>query len=723
MTHPRRNLLPLAVSAAALAVALPSLAADLVLKRAVLGTGGVGYFEYAAEVEAGETLQLRARLDQVDDILKSLIVIDPAGPASVTLPGKAGAAEAFASLPFSEGDMASLPALIGALKGAAVSVEAPRKLSGSIVSATAATIKNKDGAEREITRVALLAGAGVEQFVLEDAEGLKFDDARIGAQVDTALKALRAARDRSGRDISIRLTAGDKRVVRLGYVAEAPVWKSAYRLSLPKAGGKARLQGWAVLENMTGTEWQDVALTLTSGSPVTFRQALYDPYYVARQTVAPPVSRLALPRADQGQSVAQGDGEADLPLRRSASPMAMAAAPMAQRPRSTFAGAMAGGLPADEMEAAKPASPPAPPTLGATAASADSAENLSGASFSLTAPVKVGAGESLTLPFIDTEIAADEAAWVQTGQPARNPWHAVRLANVGDVTLPAGSVTLYETTDAGPLFAGEAQLTVLPPAQNRLIAFGADQKITVDRELKSKGVIAEVTLAKAVMTVRRMVRETTVYRLANMDSKPRKIIVDHPRNGGTTLASPPAAEAAITPNAWRLAREVAPGKTAVLEVSVDRPVEQSYAIGSISRAGLEEMLSPDGRGRDAGKPGFALLLSQAGLDAAAQERLQKIADAADALETAQRKSESLKQEREAISTDQERIRENLKAAAAGSDLAKLMTRKLLAQETRMDTIDVEAKTAEAARDAAQGVMEDLAGKAGQTFRFLGANKF
>ena len=135
------------------------------------------------------------------------------------------------------------------------------------------------------------------------------------------------------------------------------------------------------------------------------------------------------------------------------------------------------------------------------------------------------------------------------------------------------------------------------------------------------------------------------------------------------------------------------------------------------------MLSPNGRGRDAGKPGFALLLSQAGLDAAAQDRLQKIADAADALETARRKSESLKEEREAISTDQERIRENLKAAAGGSDLAKLMTRKLLAQETRMDTIDTEAKTAEAARDVAQGVMEDLAGKAGQTFRFSGANKF
>ena len=132
-----------------------------------------------------------------------------------------------------------------------MSVEAPRKLAGSVVSAVTETVKDKDGDERQITRVSLLDGATVEQFVLEDAEGLKFDDPRLGAQVDTALKALRAAHDRSGRDIAIRLAAGGKRTVRLGYVAEAPVWKAAYRLSLPgEAGGKARLQRWAVLENI-----------------------------------------------------------------------------------------------------------------------------------------------------------------------------------------------------------------------------------------------------------------------------------------------------------------------------------------------------------------------------------------------------------------------------------------------------------------------------------------
>ena len=89
LRHFFRSVLSFSASAAALLSAVPALGADLALKRVLLGTGGVGYFEYAAEVDAGDSsLNLRARLDQVDDILKSLIVIDPAGPATATLPGK-----------------------------------------------------------------------------------------------------------------------------------------------------------------------------------------------------------------------------------------------------------------------------------------------------------------------------------------------------------------------------------------------------------------------------------------------------------------------------------------------------------------------------------------------------------------------------------------------------------------------------------------------------------
>ena len=66
----------------------------------------------------------------------------------------------------------------------------------------------------------------------------------------------------------------------------------------------ARLQGWAVLENFSGRAWNDVSLTLLSGNPVTFRQALYESYYVPRQVVPVESGRHVLPPPDSG-TVAQ----------------------------------------------------------------------------------------------------------------------------------------------------------------------------------------------------------------------------------------------------------------------------------------------------------------------------------------------------------------------------------------------------------------------------------
>ena len=327
----------------------------------------------------------------------------------------------------------------------------------------------------------------------------------------------------------------------------------------------------------------------------------------------------------------------------------------------------------------------------------------------------------MTLPFIDTPIEAEETAWIQPGVSAHHPWLAVRLVNSSAGTLPAGSVTLYETTPAGPLFAGEAQLNVAPPGQTRLIAFGEDQKVRVERELTSHGLISEIVVAKAMVTVTRLLRDTTIYRLTNDDSTPRRIVIDHSRSDGLTLANPPLSKASLTGDAWRLSSQVGPGETSALEVSVDRPIGQSVTIGSLSRSALAQLLAIDDRETGSGPAGFAVLLSQIGVDAAMKDRLEKIADAADALEDANRRVARALEERQAIVADQSRVRENLRAAPGGGDLAKLATKKLLDQEALLDRIDAETRSATDTREAARARLEDLAGKAAtQELRFKNA---
>ena len=53
------------------------------------------------------------------------------------------------------------------------------------------------------------------------------------------------------------------------------------------------LEGWAIIDNTTGEDWTNVRLAVVSGRPVSFISNLYEPKYVARQTVELPEDRAA----------------------------------------------------------------------------------------------------------------------------------------------------------------------------------------------------------------------------------------------------------------------------------------------------------------------------------------------------------------------------------------------------------------------------------------------
>src|SRR3954464_12087746 len=116
------------------ATATPAAAATLALKRVVLSSGGVGYFEYEAPVEGEATVTLDVPLDQVDDVLKSLVVYDSGGTVGeVTLPGREPLARGFADLPFDPAALNSAVDLLNALQGSEIRIVGPRSLGGRLV--------------------------------------------------------------------------------------------------------------------------------------------------------------------------------------------------------------------------------------------------------------------------------------------------------------------------------------------------------------------------------------------------------------------------------------------------------------------------------------------------------------------------------------------------------------------------------------------------------------
>src|SRR5258708_3492360 len=198
---------------------LAAAAQDLALKRVMLSSGGLGYFEYEANIEGDATLKLTVAL-----------------------------AQTFKDLPFDQEALGSPAALLATLKGAEISVGGRRALAGRVVSVQEETTTLGDGhATTTRTRVTLMTDRGLQQFILEDAEDLQFSDTVLRDKIGQALVALSGNRARDARTLELSTRGEGKRTVRVAYIVEAPVWKASYRLTLPAdaASPKAALQGWA----------------------------------------------------------------------------------------------------------------------------------------------------------------------------------------------------------------------------------------------------------------------------------------------------------------------------------------------------------------------------------------------------------------------------------------------------------------------------------------------
>src|SRR6185436_17021065 len=237
------------------------------LKRVMLSTGGVGYFEYQIDVSGDAQIALPVRMDQVDDVLKSIVVFDSkGGKGFVQLPSRAPLSDIFRGLPFGPDALNSNASLIQALKGSEVSVSGPG-IDGRIVSIVEETSKGENDTQTTRHRVGVMTDGGLRQFILEEAESITFSDPVLQGQINQALVSVAEHREGQGRTLKIRALGEGSRTVTIAYVVETPLWKSSYRLATGgEKPGKAHIQGWAVLENVSGADWNDVDLTVVTGN-------------------------------------------------------------------------------------------------------------------------------------------------------------------------------------------------------------------------------------------------------------------------------------------------------------------------------------------------------------------------------------------------------------------------------------------------------------------------
>jgi hypothetical protein len=682
---------------------------QLALTRVLLSTGGVGYFEYEATVSGDADLSLEVRRDQVDDVLKSIVVYDDKGGiGTIGLPGAEPLDTAFRELPFSAGDLTSPAALLNAMRGAEVTSGGSRQLTGRLMSVTEETVRlpGGDGATATRHRVTLMTADGLRQLVLEEADALRFTDPAVQAQIDRALSAVAENARRERRQLTVHSrapqdgqAAGERRV-RVGYVAEMPLWKATYRLSMTQSGqlqtgaakaGSGALQGWAVLENLSGEDWKGVDLTVVSGNPVTLRQALYTPYFVERPEVPVEVLGRVLPTADEG-TVTLNDAH---PAMRPQSEASRAAVPPAATmaapppPAPAMAPAPMGEPLAKVAPYGSAAGTPAMAAVrSADAGAAEGAQVL----FHYPQPVSVPNGGTLMMPIAVRSLPVERVALYQPGTDARHPLASLRLRNDGDTALPPGLLTFYDRTGGSEAetsaYVGDARMATLPAGDSRLLSFAVDQAVTIDREEKPSRRLSRAALADGVLTLSVTDRQSTTYTVAGAPDADRSVVIEHPRRPGWDLAEPADGKPEATAGAYRLPLAVPAGKTVTLTATLERPRQERIVLTDLSADQIAARASAPELPTEV-RQALTIL---AGLRSAVAEKERRIAE--------------LERERTERIADQDRLRENLKALPAGSDLHKRTLAKMAEAENRLDSLARDLTTARTEAEAARQTLRE-----------------
>ncbi|MGI5816465.1 MAG: hypothetical protein ACOX9R_00035 [Armatimonadota bacterium] len=645
-------------------------AADLPLSHVVLYSSGVGFFQHEGMVRDSETVELSFRTEQINDILKSMVLQDHSGGTigPVTYAPQDPLERTLRSFAVDIGDEPSLGELLSRLRGADVSITTAEGPVAGTVLGTEWQQKSVGDNVIEFEVVNIVSDAGMQQVPIWHIKDVRLVDDALSGDLRRALAAIAANRDVSKRGVELNFIGNGARRVSVGYLLEAPVWKTTYRLVADE--GESFLQGWAIVENTTDNDWRQVNLALVSGRPVSFTQDLYQPIYVDRPEVPVQTQVAARPKL---YGAALEEAEEALPMEAQRRMLRGEAADMAApAPMSMMEGFGGGMMAADALSSAG---------VAAAAAGEEVGEMFH---YAISQPISINRQGSAMIPIVNQPVETAKLSIYSPDANAKHPMHGLRLTNSTNLALMAGAITVFD----GGAYAGDALVDDLGPGDERLISYALDTAIEVAPESKGGDQVREsIRIVNGTLLAR--VTQTTEmeYTVRNRGEQARTVLIEHPRRSGWELVEPQD-PAQTTRDLYRIEVEVAAGATEKLTVKMEQPVTERVALVSES---MERV-------------GYYMQWREIPDDVKAA--LQKIIEMKRQIAEIEREIATKQGRLEQIGEEQERIRQNMEQLDRDSDLYKQYVQKLTEQEDEFDTNRKQIDELTAQRNNLQKELED-----------------
>ena len=689
-------------------VAAPAIHADetaplqgLPLQQVSLFSSGVGYFGRGGTVDNSATVELQFQREGLNDVLKSLVASDPSGqlrPATYSLPELLQRAQNNnLQLPTDQ----TLGSILRNFQGAQIEITTEGKtIRGQLLSVASKTITDEKGNQTTVDVASILTDDGFQTVRLDKLEDggkvLLLNPAlnkKLSSQLQQSATRLASSVDDSYIPVSLQFAGKGKRNVKVGYIQSTSVWKTSYRLVFDSAKAKSTnvhplLQGWAVVENTTNEDWNNVALNLIAGTPVSFTMNMSAPLYVHRTEVGVPFA---------GTLASQVYGESMEPADQVFAPAPMLYNDGARGPQ--------GSIPAAPPVLSKKASPSLLFRAGSenyvrqanSAVDGISAKqlleqqaNVSNAErgelfeYAIDQPISLKRGEASMIPIVSQAIDGEKFSIFDTRDSDLHAVNGLRITNSTKLHLAGGPLTIYEDGT----YAGDAQITDIAPGENRLISYSLDGNLVISRKaVPGNTYIMGLSVKNGVLSISRKQRMINAYDLHNKADAEKKALILQPIQNGYELVEP-AKPSEKAKDEYRFEVSVPAGKTSEFKTISERTYSETAAllntnIDTLLVYSRNEKISPQ-----------------------LKIALEEVVKRRNALTDIQTQQKNLQDQVKTIEEDQDRIRRNMNSLPRDSDLFKSYMAKLTTQETQLENLRQQIAKLQNAETAASKALSD-----------------
>ena len=395
-------------------------------------------------------------------------------------------------------------------------------------------------------------------------------------------------------------------------MVECPVWKTSYRVELFEKDA-LHLQGWALVDNPQEEDWENVQLSLACGLPISFRHDLYTPRYVERsevvaQGVEPPVPVATEPTADKRRGMMR---------------------PCSMAPRGGGTTRLAGQTVVSESTPKK------------------TGEMFE---YRIEKPVTVLRNQSALVPILQEEMGGGKVLFYRESDRKDNPFFAFKLQNRDDLTLEEGPVNVYEEG----MYAGEAMLSTVGPGEELIVCYAVALEVEVSTRRRSWEKALSHTLSEGVYSSESASYLEIEYTFHNPRSREHTLVAECPKERKELVSGQkPMSE---TPRGWRFRLTLPARSTQTLRL-VLRDVASEQVM--LQHCDIES--------------GFRLLkrFDSGQVDSGSMELLATLSNLRKRKYAIDERVNELRNQKEKINRDQQRVRENLKALGASEEEASL----------------------------------------------------